>query len=493
VSPRILAVRIVPFQGGSVSPGFTPADRADFESRIQSSLEAFRRIYPTPDVDMVFWPDEVNLPGLVGDDGKVHLTAFELSGAFFAMLGSMNALADYLDSWNNLHPDQKAEFVVGFIESSLEGSGGSGFGVPPISMMADFVKDTAENLPTGLGSVLVDISSLIGDVVCTATLGLFCEDPIEILVRVAIAIAERGGFYDITGKLSLVVAENDRVGSILAQEIGHTMGFVNPYEEEDDHGNPSHSRYDEDCSTCTFYNAPGVFGPVFNVTAPALFHPGNLPKSTMSYAPDSGNDNSFLEPKHYQRIFEAFHTDRIGARMAREEGAAGVEALEGPALRVTGTFRFLDETLSIREARPERADELLTPELPGSPFTLAFLDGAGTVLSEQGFSFNVSLPIHTHDEGGDGVNFDNLSIVGIHQHAESFEITAITRNPEGVAMTWNSEPGKSYTVEYRQGAPLTGWIEVQELPSAGEETSFTDTEFTRTNPPAGWYRVRENP
>ncbi|HVR73487.1 MAG TPA: PKD domain-containing protein, partial [Planctomycetota bacterium] len=104
VSPRILAVRMVPFENGSVSPSFTPAARATFEGRIQDSLEAFRRIYPTPNVEMVFWPDEVSLPGLVGDDGKVHLTAFELSGAFFSMLDSMNALADYLDSWNNLNP-----------------------------------------------------------------------------------------------------------------------------------------------------------------------------------------------------------------------------------------------------------------------------------------------------------------------------------------------------------------------------------------------------
>ncbi len=412
VSPRILAVRMVPFEDGSVSPSFTATARAEFEARIQASLESFRRIYPMPDVEMVFWPDEVSLPGLVGDDGKVHLTAFEISGAFFSMLDSMNALADYLDSWNNLNPGQEAEFVVGFIESSLEGDGGSGFGVPPISMMADFVKDAIENLPTPIGEVLVTISDWIGDAVCTATFGLFCEDPIDILVDVVIAIVEQAGVYDITGKLSLVIAQKDRAGAILAQEIGHNLGFVNPYEPEHDSGNPSHSLFDEDLAIYTFYNAPGVFGPVFDVIWPGgLYHPGRLPKSTMSYAPGSNNANSFLEPNHYQRIYNAFRADGSGGGAAvRARAAAGGGAAAGPALRVTGTFLFRDETIQIREARPARADESPSPELPNSPFTLAFLDGSGAVLAEQGFLFNVSLPLHTHgDDGSDGDPLDILA------------------------------------------------------------------------------------
>ncbi|MBI4604180.1 MAG: hypothetical protein HY721_19655 [Planctomycetes bacterium] len=431
VSPRILAVRMVPFENGSVSPSFTQAKRDKFEATIAASLEAFRRIYPMPGVEMVFWPDEVSLPGLVGDDGKVHLTAFEISGAFLSMLDSMNALADYLDSWNNLNPTQEAEFVVGFIESSLEGDGGSGFGVPPISMMADFVKAAAENLPTPIGEVLVAISDFIGDAVCTVTFGLFCEDPIDVLVRVVIAIVEQAGVYDVTGKLSLVIAQEGRAGSVLAQEIGHNLGFVNPYEPEHDSGNPSHSLFDEDCGPlCSFYAAPGVFGPVFDVTAPGgLYHTGNLPKSTMSYAPSDNNENSFLEPRHYQRIYDAFRSssslvgDSPPVAPLRRAGAAGGAAVDGPALRVTGTFRFRDEALAVREARPGRPGESISPDLPDSPFTLAFLDGAGAVLAEQGFLFNVSLPLHTHgDDGSDG---DPLDI------AAYFPVTR--RVPEGSA------------------------------------------------------------
>ena len=410
VSPRILVVRMVPFQNGSVSPNFTAQMRADFETNIQKSLEAFRRIYPCPQAEMVFWPDLVSLPGLVGDDGLVHLTAFEISGAFFSMLDSMNALADYLDSWNNLNPSRKAQFVVGFIEKSLEGEGGSGFGVPPISMMADFVKDAAANLPDPIGVVLESLNEFIGDAVCVATLGLFCEDPIDILVDVVIAIVEQAGVYDITGKLSLVIAQDDRSGSILAQEIGHNLGFVNPFESEHDSGNPSHSLFDEDCGApCRFYAAPGVFGPVFDVTAPGgLYSPsGSLPKSTMSYAPGDDNENSFLEPKHYQRIHEAF---RSGVPLGRGSGAGVVD---GPALRIQGTFQFVDEVIAIREVRPASEGESISPELPNSPFSLAFLNNGGGTVEDEGFSFNMQMPVHTHaDTGTDG---DPLLITAFFQ------------------------------------------------------------------------------
>ncbi|MGK0188251.1 MAG: hypothetical protein ACI9R3_004043 [Verrucomicrobiales bacterium] len=456
VSPRILAVRMVPFENGSVSPSYTPEARATFEARIQDSLEAFRRIYPTPDVEMVYWPDEVSLPGLIRGDGKIKITAFEFSQDFFSMLASINALADYLDSWNSLNPGQEAEFVVGFIDDSLLGNdGAAGFGIPPLAMMADFVKDAIEKDPTGAGSLLVDVSSLLGKVACKLSLGRFCRDPIDIIVEIAVKVlVERlggiidGGVFDVTGKISLVVAQqnpdgSNRAGSILAQEIGHNMGFVNPYEVEHDSGNPSHSRFDEDCSFCTFYNAPGVFGPVFNVTGQGgLYHPGNLPKSTMSYAPDDNNDNSFLEPKHYQRIFNAFSADLAALRLARDGELAGADAVEGPALRVAGTFLFRDETLSMREARPARADESLSPDLPGSPFTLAFLNGAGVVMTEQGFPFNVSLPIHTHDEGEDG---DLEDIVAF------FQVTGAI--PEGTAKAEIRFSGKTVWSLSTAGAP----------------------------------------
>ncbi len=271
----------------------------------------------------------------------------------------------------------------------------------------------------------------IGEVLCKASFGLFCKDPIDILIDIAVKIIieriggviDGGGVYDVTGKLSLVFAQNNRTGSILAQEIGHNMGFVNPYEVEHDSDNPSHSRFDEDCGFCTFYNAPGVFGPVFNVTGlGGLYHPGRLPKSTMSYAPGDNDNNSFLEPKHYQRIFSAFSAKLALDRLARAVGEAEAAAAAGPALRVTGTFLFRDETLNVREARPARADESLTPELPGSPFTLAFLNAAGAVITERGFPFNVSLPIHTHDEGEDGDVEDILAF---------FQVTGAV--PDGAA------------------------------------------------------------
>ncbi len=94
-------------------------------------------------------------------------------------------------------------------------------------------------------------------------------------------------------------------------------------------------------------------------------------------------------------------------------------------------------------------------------------------------------------EGGAGVNIDNLSIVGVPLHPGSFVILSITRSDEGVTMVWSSEPDKSYAVEYSE--TLSVWAKIQDLPSAGHTTSFTDSEPARTDRVGGWYRIRETP
>lgn len=399
---RILVVPVVPFQNGSVSPQFTPQARLAFNEALGQARHVFRRTYPVHfNTEIVRWPNEVSLPGLLGEDGLTHLQQFELSGQFLDQLSAMNSLADYLEAWNDQHVGMEAEFVVGFIEQSLYGSGGSGLGIPPTSMMVDLIKDAVNRFSGPIGALLESVLGTIGDAVCVATLGFYCEDPLESIIDAFAAALHYAADYDVTGKISLVVAIEDQAGAILAQEIGHNLGFVNPFDLEHDSSNPAHSRYDEDCGLpCTFHAAPGVIGPA--ISESGLFSPMNKAKSVMAYAPGKNNDNCFFEPMEYKRLVDGL---RLGTgRGAQTERVAGGGAGVGEvsALHVAGSFRFQDQTVRLREARTALPLERISPELPGSPLAIAFLNGEGAVLEEKTFSFNVALPIHTHDEGHDG-------------------------------------------------------------------------------------------
>lgn len=406
--PRILAVRVVPYQNGSVS--FSDTGRQTMLDRIDRSLAAFRRIYPLSGAEIVQWPDEVEMSDIVADDGKIHLQQFDFSStAFIDQLQAFNSLADILNTWNADHPDQRALFVVGFIANELYGGEASGIGNPPLAMVSDIVKFWAEeNLPV-IGEVLTTVLGFVGDVACTLTLGTFCEDPVDILIDIVVDTFVAFGF-DITGNLSFVFT-NSSAGATLAQELGHNLGFVNPYEPEHDASNISHSLYDED-GGLTFFSVPGVFGPVFNVLPgeASLFNGTNLPKSAMSYAPNASNSNTFFEPKHYRRIFDAFRLDANLKRLQAADGR-GAGLPTGPALRLIGAYMFSEGVAVVREARLAMPSEVPTPDEPKSPFRLAFLGAAGQLLAEKGVTFNVSAPIHTHgDDGSDGEIHDVAAI-----------------------------------------------------------------------------------
>lgn len=67
--------------------------------------------------------------------------------------------------------------------------------------------------------------------------------------------------------------------------------------------------------------------------------------------------------------------------------------------------------------------------------------------------------------------------------ARDFVITSITRNGGDVTLTWNSLPGRNYTLE--SAGDTTHWLEVDDsIPSQGTSTSFTDTTV-----PAGATRI----
>jgi hypothetical protein len=77
--------------------------------------------------------------------------------------------------------------------------------------------------------------------------------------------------------------------------------------------------------------------------------------------------------------------------------------------------------------------------------------------------------------------------------AATFQITQIATSPTEVTMTWQSRPGREYSVEYNENLSNDTWIELDDgVQSEGEETTFSDDDPERTGKPVGWYRIRDN-
>ncbi len=76
--------------------------------------------------------------------------------------------------------------------------------------------------------------------------------------------------------------------------------------------------------------------------------------------------------------------------------------------------------------------------------------------------------------------------------AAPFLITAISRasNGNSVTITWNSRPGRNYTIEY--SIDLKTWAIINNsYPSGGETTTFVDTTAAPPNSQVLYYRVKE--
>ncbi len=412
-SPRILAVHMVPFKNGGIDPAWTAADQATHQGKVDAAFAAFARIYPFSFMEsqesIVYLPNPLELPDLIQDDGKLHMEQFGFTENFLLrQLCAINELGDTLDSYNGDHPNARAQVVVAMIADRLYAAGATGFAVPPNSMMADIVRFTILQNVGPVDDLLESVLGFITDVTCVATAGLFCKDPVDILVDIVLGLIEAFGF-DVTGKISFVIADSSS-GDTLAQEVGHNLGFVNPFSPEHDGANVSHSLFDED-NGLTFFSAPSTEGPVLNPvkSESQLFNSGNRAKSVMSYAPSKSNENAFFEPSQYRKIFDIFRTDNAGgAGGADLAGGGGPPGGADSTLRISGVYSFHEETLQIGEARPGLPSEPLTPEAQKSVFTLAFLNAAGQLLAEKGLSFNVQIPVHGH--GADGEDGDRPEV-----------------------------------------------------------------------------------
>jgi hypothetical protein len=446
---RILGVKIVPFKDGSVDPAFD-VERPTMQADLDAGLIAFRRIHPIPEAELVFWPDEVEMSQIIQDDGKVHLEPFGFSTNFLInQVGAFNTLIDTLESWNNLNPGQPASIVVGFVAASLQyPNTATGVAVSPKEMMADIARFSLTKDIGVVGDLLNSIFGIVEDALCIATLGLYCKDPIDILIDLIIGLFEVGTPYDVTGKVSLVIIQQNRTGHTFAHEVGHNMGFVNPNDPEHDADNISHSKYDEDSMSLTFFSAGGVTSPVFNVVSgqERIFHGTNLAKATMAYAPDTSNFNSFFEPRQYRRIFQAFRADGGGAGAAMMP-ARGRGGADGPAFHVSGWYAIRAGALELGDARPAAPSELLTTSPPVSLLTLAFLGPGGQVLADGGMTFSMILPSDVY-EGGEPEDPDrDVVLLFSATHAIPAGATGVELRYRGATLWSRSALGVAPQVE----------------------------------------------
>lgn len=91
----------------------------------------------------------------------------------------------------------------------------------------------------------------------------------------------------------------------------------------------------------------------------------------------------------------------------------------------------------------------------------------------------------------------NAILNGVTLEAQSssvpFAISSIIRDSGEVTLTWNSSPGREYSVEYKADLSELIWQELDDgVQSEGAETAFTDDDPARTGAESGWYRVRQN-
>lgn len=393
ITPRILARPTVPFKNGKIDPSY---DMTTWWARYNQAVETFKRIYPVADVDLAMgnsWSGKA----LLEPDGKIYFdnwNIFHFNGGVLAAIVSMR---DYLDDWNGANPGRRAMSVAALIDEQLYPSGGTpGFGIPPRDMMARMVKYVlTEKIPV-IGPILDVLNDIVGTLVCGLTFGLWCPDPIEEAVEAFLDILDAFGF-EIGGHTAFAFLLQNTSGKTFCHEIGHTLGFVDPYAFNHDGGNMSHCRFDED--PYRFIDAPGVSQPVFNVSpdrkllTPASVTP-DPPLSIMSYAWGRNDTNSFFLPSEYNSIKKRFINPAGSKGFPAPKGEPDPEGTPfySRKLKLSGVVDLESpHPVKIMTSKPLPPDTPNTLAAPASALTLAFVDDQGRDLMEDGFGFNIPM------------------------------------------------------------------------------------------------------
>jgi hypothetical protein len=392
ITPRIVTRLVVPFVGEDPDPKF---DWNMYWTRYFQAIPELKRIMPVGDIEFVggaIW----KAPNLLGDDGKVHLPQNDLGG-ILGILPSIASLHSYRDDWNDQNPGKRVMFASALIDEKLYPEGGAtGFGEGPRDFIAHVVRFyLTEKLPY-FGPIIDFLNDLVGGLACGLTLGLWCPDPIDLAVEAFLGALDVLG-VEIGGASSFSFLIKGTGGSIWAHELGHVMGFVDPYAFNHKRSNVTHCKYDEDWFP--FSAAPYVSDPIINVLDGMLLDSaaGNPAKSCMSYAPRKHDQNAFLLPQEYNdiknRILKAT-ADEMGitaSTNAAQSSPVITQAVStttsSKKIKVSGYLNLETGETTVIEMKPMRQGSPDSVEPPLSLLRLVFLNARGQVIQDSGVAF----------------------------------------------------------------------------------------------------------
>lgn len=446
IMPRVLVAPIAPMANGHLDPAF---NQQRFWTNYFQAVNEFKRVYPVPAVDFVVAPGYYSMPSMMDDDGLIGLEAFSLSQNFLAdVLPGVVQLHNYKGIWNLTHPkNQRAMFVVGAIAPELQDPGTTtGFGVPPRDMMARMVRySITEDIPV-LGTAIGWLNDALSKVLCVFCLWLCdCPDPIDLAVQAFLSFLD-AFIIRIEGDTCFVVM-TDTAGSTLPHEIGHNLGFVDPYAANSDPENLSHSKYDEgkhgeNPIGLRFIDAPAVVPPVFNVNSPGEMYFDTQPKALMSYAAGKQPDNVFHEPDDYNHILQRFNKilqyvrSHSGAAAGQSSVLSAADASTEPKLRLLGYVNMTNGTATVMDSRLLAPGVLASEVWPDSALSVVFQTSGGGTVQEVFVPF--TFMIHTSPT----TSLNQLPIA-----YSAFEL--VVRVPPGaerVELHWRGQPAWSRAI-----------------------------------------------
>jgi len=473
IRPRILIRPVVPFENGHIKPGF---NWSTWKKRYLQAIDTYKRVYPVAGVDLTIGPSSWSGAPMIEDDGKIYFDNWNILHYGGGMIPALTSMSSYIDDYNDSHPGARAMSVVAMIDPALYPSGGTpGIGFPPRSMVAHIVKWYVTEQIAVVGPVLDVLNDIVGTLACGLTLGIWCPDPIETAVKAIFAPLDAVGIQ-FDGKVAFSFLLHHTSGKTLCHELGHTLGFVDPYSPNHDEDNISHCMYDEAAPYLYYKYSPGVsqytlYKPNFNIEPPGKVFDstdGLVSKSIMSYAPDRNDDNALFLPAEYNSILSRF---KLPAS-SKGDGIYGAISAKGAAdlktIRVNGYIDLETGQAGVLESKPLPEGAVESMALPGSALTIAFLDGTGALLEETGFTFDIPSLVQENMEEPYNAQYALFTVVRkVPAGSESVEIRfrgetvwsrQISSNPPEVTLISpaggeNLGPDAEFTISWSASDP----------------------------------------